>query len=199
MHKLRLDDNDPDDLTEFEELEHIPIDIEASKIHPRYNPETREYDFWMIKLKWETQYFADHVIHLMEDYNGHDLVTMGFGTVDTYGPASNVLQHVPVKNVANDECATKYQEDSKKIYDSMLCAGDIGKDACKVCVVVCFHLFRSLSSVRLIVMSFWSKSHNISYECHCVIFTILGRRRWSSHSSRHETTCRYCFMGQSLC
>lgn len=134
MHKLRLGDTEA---SEFNQLVHIPIDIEASEIHPRYDPETEAYDFWMIKLQWNSDSLRYPPVQMESPSNppistGHLLTTMGFGTTAN-GLSSNVLQEVAVKYVTNADCATKYATapTPRRIFDSMLCAGETGGDSCK--------------------------------------------------------------------
>lgn len=126
-----------DNAEEFFQLEHIPI--ERSKIHPRYNPETKEYDFWIIKLKWASQLYANEIVALdtptdgFEPNSGDDLVTMGFGMLSTNQPGPNVLHEVTLRYITNVDCTSVYGYTPGSITDSMLCAGTIdGKGDCYV-------------------------------------------------------------------
>lgn len=154
MHKLRLGDTEA---SEFNELVHIPIDIEASTIHPRYDPETESYDFWMIKLKWNADSSRYPPVQMESPSNppistGHLLTTMGFGTTAN-GLSSNVLQEVAVKYVTNADCAAKYATapTPRRIFDSMLCAGETGGDSCKVNIIL--HSLVSISCPFLVLVS----------------------------------------------
>jgi hypothetical protein len=134
MHKMFLGRGD-----DFSAIEHIPIEL--SKVHPKYNPATFEYDFWLIKLQWPTQLYADQVIGLDSDTDdvdlmgNEDLVTMGFGmaaTGESYSP--NVLQETTLKHIPSSDCiAPKTKYPSAKLFDSMLCLQSDGlMNACRV-------------------------------------------------------------------
>lgn len=116
-----------DNAEEFSQLEHIPI--ERSKIHPKYNPDTDEYDFWMIKLKWASQLYANEIVSLdtptdgFESNSGDDLVTMGFGRLSSIRPYPNVLHEVTLSYITNVDCTSVYGYAPGRITDSMLCAG----------------------------------------------------------------------------
>jgi hypothetical protein len=144
MHKIVLDASAGDSADEFYQLEHIPI--ERSKVHPKYNPLTGEYDFWLIKLKWPSQLYADQVIDLdtpMDDFEltkDDMLVSMGFG-LSMQSPqkiSPTVLQEVTLKYITNGDCiAPKTKYPASRITNSMLCAGsNVGKGACRVIISI---------------------------------------------------------------
>lgn len=138
MHKIYLDADEGDTDDEFLQLEHIPI--ERSEIHPQYVT-TADYtnnDYWVIKLKWASQLYANDVVVLdtpEDDFvlkSGDELVIMGFGaTEDSYG--SNVLLETTVNYVTNSDCVQPnagYSPD--QITDMMICAAAPDKDTCQV-------------------------------------------------------------------
>jgi hypothetical protein len=108
-----------------------------------YNRETRKYDFWVIKLKWATERYAEKVIALHTNDADVDfvlttdtpLVTMGFGTLNEEGLLPNVLQKVTLKYISNSECTKPpYKYLNNEIYDSMMCAaadGEAEEDTCQ--------------------------------------------------------------------
>lgn len=148
MHKKLLDKDD-----DFTMIEHIPIEI--SEIHPKYNPDTFEYDFWLIKLQWPSQLYADQVVDLdsfTDDFDlttNEELVTIGFGQAAT-GERSppNVLQETTLKYISNSDCiAPKTKYPSTKIFDSMLCLqSDGAMNACRVRTMF-MHALRPLCCV----------------------------------------------------
>ena len=140
LHKLILDAGDGDFDTEFLNLEHIPI--ETSEVHPNYNPTTHENDFWMIKLKWASQLYANELVVLdtptdgFEPTSGDNLIAMGFGDIQTGGPSSNVLKENNLDYITNAECTSAPNSWLPgDITDSMLCAGTVpGQSTCQVLI-----------------------------------------------------------------
>lgn len=145
MHKHLLDDE-----VDFHKIEHIPV--AESVLHPSYDPETKQYDFWVIKLKWATSLYAADVIDLDRPDDdtkdtvklnaGDELVAMGFGTTSTEIRAK-ILQKAIVKYITNTKCTDgdPYSYHTNEIYGSMLCArGDNGADTCEASTRVKAHL-----------------------------------------------------------
>jgi len=137
MHKKVLGSVEGDNADEFFQLEHIPI--ERSEIHPRYNPETIEYDFLVIKLKWASKLYAHEIVALdtpfdgFEPNSGDDLTIMGFGRLSSNLPSPNVMHEVTLKYVTTSDCTSVYKYPPGRITDSMLCAGTIdGEGTCSV-------------------------------------------------------------------
>ena len=60
------------------------------------------------------------------------LKNIGWGTIYFGGPTSSVLQEVNVRVWDNKQCATNYGRLNRKITDTMMCAGERGRDACQV-------------------------------------------------------------------
>lgn len=134
MHKIRLG-TDVREADEFLVIESIPI--AEKRIHPQYNDNTLENDYWMIRLEWASQLYAPVELDTpsvsdgldLEDGNSHELVVMGFGTLTSGGSTPNVMQEVTVDYKPNDACGSY---PSGEITDVMLCAGRVGKDSCQV-------------------------------------------------------------------
>lgn len=64
----------------------------------------------------------------MEEFTG-DAVVTGWGALTEGGGSPDVLQSVDVPVVTDDECREAYGDSS--ILDSMICAGEAGKDSCQ--------------------------------------------------------------------
>lgn len=146
MHKHLLDDE-----VDFQRIEHIPV--AESVLHPSYDPEMKQYDFWVIKLKWATSQYANDVIDLdRPDDDTHDtvklkaddeLVAVGFGRTNTEIRAK-ILQKANVKYITNTKCTDgdPFSYHTNEIYGSMLCArGDTGADTCEASTRVKRHHF----------------------------------------------------------
>ena len=56
------------------------------------------------------------------------LVT-GWGRLNSSGPQADILQEVTVTTISNQECRASHGHD--RITEAMICAGEVGKDACK--------------------------------------------------------------------
>lgn len=138
---------------DFSAVEHIPIEI--SEIHPKYNPNSFAYDFWLIKLQWPSQLYADQAIGLdssTDDFDlmaNEELITMGFGqaaTGELYPP--NVLQETTLRYISNADCiAPKTKYPSTMIFDSVLCLKSDGvMNACRVNMMIIRVALCSVSS-----------------------------------------------------
>ena len=55
----------------------------------------------------------------------------GWGTIYFGGPTSSNVQEVNVRIWDNAECALNYGQLNRKVTDTMLCAGERGRDACQ--------------------------------------------------------------------
>ena len=133
MHKVTQDSG-----IEFYKIEHIPI--AQSSVHPNYNADTMDNDFWMIRLQWASKLYSGNVVSLdtptdalvLSSTSGADLVTFGFGTLSSGGATPNVMQEVVVDYISNAACvAQPYGYYSSDITPSMMCAGRSGKDSCQ--------------------------------------------------------------------
>lgn len=137
MHKLLLNGEE-----NFDRIEHIPV--ERSEVHPDYDPETKSYDFWMIKLKWASALYdindvidIDNPTDALDLSSGDELMTIGFGLTTNEDGAvpPNTLQEATVKYITNTDCTkgSPYNYQTNEIFKSMICArGDNGEDTCEV-------------------------------------------------------------------
>ena len=80
--------------------------------------------------------FSDNVKTISLPTRGKNVYTYGIATGwgDTRlgGKASKTLQEVRVRIWKNFECASRYDQIGDSILDTMLCAGEPGKDTCQV-------------------------------------------------------------------
>lgn len=60
-----------------------------------------------------------------------EAVVSGWGALAEGGLSPMYLHFVSVPIVDDDECNAAYQQIDKEIVDSMICAGQTGKDACQ--------------------------------------------------------------------
>ena len=64
-------------------------------------------------------------------YANRKAVVTGWGTLDPEtGDVPDVLYRVSVKTYANDECQSESQYETGMITETMICAGEDGKDSC---------------------------------------------------------------------
>ena len=56
----------------------------------------------------------------------------GWGTIYFGGPTSDELLEVNVRVWDNEQCGANYNKLNREILNTMMCAGDDGKDACQV-------------------------------------------------------------------
>lgn len=132
MHKRTLG---TDEVDEFLNLEHIPI--AESYIHPNYISNTFDNDYWMIRLEWPSQKYADQVVSMdtptdgldLDDGQDHELTVFGFGTLSSGGSAPNVMREVDVDYKSNSNCGIY---PINQLTSNMICAGRLGKDSCQV-------------------------------------------------------------------
>jgi len=134
MHKINLATGES---AEFYNIEHIPI--AESIIHPNYNADTMNNDYWMIRLQWASTLYSGNAIALdsltddllLGSTSGRPLATMGFGTLAFGGSTPNTMQKVVVNYVSNVDCVSPGYDPSV-ITSAMLCAALPGKDSCQV-------------------------------------------------------------------
>ena len=55
-------------------------------------------------------------------------VVTGWGRLNTTGPRPDILQEVNVTTISNQECRASHGH--HRITEAMICAGEVGKDAC---------------------------------------------------------------------
>ena len=64
-----------------------------------------------------------------EDYEGVTALVTGWGRLNYTGPQADTLQEVNVTTISNQECRASHGH--HRITEAMICAGEVGKDACK--------------------------------------------------------------------
>jgi trypsin len=103
--------------------------------HPRYNQNTDEWDFMLLKLATPVNNREVVLLNLdgAKPTNGQALTVIGVGVLSEGGSVASTLQEVVVKYIPASECnkSTMY---NGQIYDqSMFCAGVTGggKDSCQ--------------------------------------------------------------------
>ena len=110
-------------------------------MHPKYDTDTLDNDFWLIQLQWASKFYSGNVAQrdtpmdslVLASISGADLVVIGFGTLTSGGVTPNVMQEVVVDYVFNEACVSQpYGYSSSDITSSMMCAGRSGKDSCQV-------------------------------------------------------------------
>lgn len=127
LHKVQLTNSETD---EFNNIEHIKI--AESVIHPNYNENTLDNDYWLIRLENDSRYPIVELDTPNDDLDLSDmmeLVVFGFGTTQQGGNQPNIIQEVTVDYKPNDRCGNYGLND---LTDNMLCAGRQGKDSCQV-------------------------------------------------------------------
>jgi len=103
-------------------------------IHPEYDSYTIENDICLVYTSTAFQLNAKvaRVSLPAQDQEwsaGTTVTVSGWGTLSEGGPSPDTLQSVDVPTVSDAECREAYGEGD--ITDSMLCAGEAGKDSCQ--------------------------------------------------------------------
>jgi len=119
------------DLYADEETEQS-VGIASAVIHPEYDPYTVENDICLLQLDKSLQMTsAVGVVRPAvagETFSGVGRVS-GWGTLEDGGVSPDMLMSVEVSLHDDDVCRNVYGDQA--MMDSMLCAGDTGKDACQ--------------------------------------------------------------------
>jgi len=107
-------------------------DLVQIVLHEDYSPSGTINDISLLKLASPFE-FNEYVNAIPipasgETFEGYGTVT-GWGTLSSGGSSPDVLQKVDVPLVSDEECRQAYGYTS--ILDSMLCAGEEGKDSCQ--------------------------------------------------------------------
>jgi hypothetical protein len=102
---------------------------------PLYNTGGKwNYDFALCKLDKPVEMIGEVSLEINEDDSspsaGDYLQVMGFGRLASDGDVPLFLQDVTVPYVSNNECNRADSYDGK-VTEMMLCAGELGKDACQ--------------------------------------------------------------------
>jgi len=111
------------------------IGVRNLKMHENYDDKSFENDIALIRLDRKVQ-FTKSVYPIClppkgKDYTDTRAFVIGWGTIYFGGPTSSVLQEVNVRVWDNKQCATNYGRLNRKITDTMMCAGERGRDACQ--------------------------------------------------------------------
>merc|ERR1712106_41366 len=110
--------------------------------HPKYDPNTLDHDFSLLKMENPIDFLSHpHIrpICLPENddktYKEYLATVIGWGRVTYGGATANALREVDVNVLSNDDCGTNsnYVYAPEEITDRMLCANveGGGKDACQ--------------------------------------------------------------------
>jgi len=126
----------------YEEDETISLRMEVSEIfnHPKYNTETVDYDFSLLRLSEPVDFaMYPHIRPIClpadpsEDYDGFLATVAGWGATSQGGPTSNYLQSAEVNVLSNEDCNGDEYAYGGAITDRMLCANveGGGTDSCQ--------------------------------------------------------------------
>jgi trypsin len=110
------------------------LEIDYAVNHPYYDADTTNWDFAVVTLKSNSRYEPVVLDFDTTDVGegasaGENLIAMGWGTTESGGDPSSVLLEVTVPAVSTSDCQTNYGSDI--VPESMLCAGEMGKDSCQ--------------------------------------------------------------------
>ena len=125
----------------YEKDETISLRMEVSEIfnHPKYNTETMDYDFSLLRLSEPVEFaLYPHIRPIClpadpsEDYDGFLAIVAGWGATSHTGPTSNYLQSAEVNVLSNEDCNGDKYSYYGAITDRMLCANveGGGTDSC---------------------------------------------------------------------
>ena len=124
-----------DSATEFEEV--FRVAFETDIVHPNYNPNTLDNDYWVIKLEHDVpEKYWDSIVPLNSDPKfpapGDDITVIGLGTLSSGGSTPNEMREVTVDYITNAACCSSpFAYTCSEITSNMLCAARPGKDACQ--------------------------------------------------------------------
>ena len=101
--------------------------------HPKYNPETVDYDFSILELEEDLKISTSvRPACIPQDasnnYSGAKAVVSGWGALAHGGDQPNHLQKLSVTVTANDDCG---EYAPGLITENMMCATNPGKDSCQ--------------------------------------------------------------------
>ena len=108
------------------------VRVSKEFIHPKYNEQTTNNDFMVLKLSRETKAGTPVKINSSRStpQDNQNVVVMGFGvTNENTQQTSNKLMEVTVKVVSDSECRQKYG--NEVIASTMICAASPSKDSCQ--------------------------------------------------------------------
>jgi len=126
----------------YDEEETITLRMQIADIfnHPKYNPETVDYDFSLLRLSDPVDFaMYPHIRPVClpkdptEDYDGFLATVAGWGATSEGGSTSNYLQSADVTVLSNEDCNGAEYAYGGAITDRMLCANveGGGTDSCQ--------------------------------------------------------------------
>jgi len=108
------------------------IRVESYEKHGSYNPSTVANDICLLKLESPismNSYVSPVTLpSFQESFTGQATVS-GWGTLSSGGSTPDTLHAVDVPIKTDDQCRSSYGQND--ILDSMICAGEAGKDSCQ--------------------------------------------------------------------
>lgn len=107
--------------------------------HPSFDPKTFEYDLALIRftepIQYERNIIPVCVPHGNDSYVDRMATVIGWGRLFEDGPLPDVIQHVDVPIITNQECEKMYKSAGfvEEIPDMFICAGISkgGRDSCE--------------------------------------------------------------------
>lgn len=121
-HSLRSDDG-----TEQER------NVVSIKMHEDFSSRTLENDICLLEMDRDLDLNAAvagvPMPYSMQEWNSGTATVSGWGTLSSGGSSPDKLHAVDVPIVTDADCRDSYGQND--IYDSMICAGEEGKDSCQ--------------------------------------------------------------------
>lgn len=109
-----------------------PQDVTSIVLHPDYDSGTTSSDISLLKISSALTY-DDYVAAIPIPSQGQtftgNAVVSGWGTLTEGGDTPTVLQSVTVPFVTDAQCKADYG--AGNVDDTMICAGESGKDSCQ--------------------------------------------------------------------
>jgi len=106
--------------------------------HPRYNPDTVDYDFSILRLCDDVAFKTDMSpaclpSHAGINFENRQAVVSGWGTLGSFGIFTpSKLMEVTVNTMTNSQCSSRSTAySSSDITPRMVCAASAGKDSCQ--------------------------------------------------------------------
>jgi len=108
------------------------IETEFEIPHPKFDLQTLDYDFMLVKLKTPSSYQPVLLYNGNEDFpDGLDFTVMGWGRTGSNRLPSDILLEVEVDYFPSSSCKRRYRRLGTNISERMMCASRSGKDACQ--------------------------------------------------------------------
>ncbi|MBF0452271.1 MAG: serine protease [Candidatus Magnetomorum sp.] len=106
------------------------IKVKRIIIHPNFNKYTLDSDIALVELQDAAPAETMSVYRGDNTFEGTSATILGWGRLFESGPLSDDLMEATVPVVSNQLCSQAYWPDDE-ITDTMLCAGNNGKDSCQ--------------------------------------------------------------------